>query len=108
MKVMLRSMWPSVMNIRMSPRSLQSLVSSPLTTSRLSANGLPASSGTNTLDFMCFFLFWLISLPAIWFPIHTVYVFPILSCETLSLVLIPRFNCCFVSLLECPADFVRC
>ena len=23
---------------------------------------------------MCFFLFWLISLPAIWFPIHTVYV----------------------------------
>jgi len=34
------------------------------------ANNLPESSGTTTRDFMCFFLFWLISLPAIWFPIH--------------------------------------
>ncbi|ELU45939.1 uridine permease Fui1 [Rhizoctonia solani AG-1 IA] len=42
--VMLRSMWPT--------------------------NSMPESSGTNTRDFMCFFLFWLISLPAIWFPIH--------------------------------------
>ena len=25
---------------------------------------------------MCFFLFWLISLPAIWFPIHKMYVLP--------------------------------
>lgn len=33
---------------------------------------MPASSGTNTRDFMCFFLFWLISLPAIWLPIHKV------------------------------------
>ncbi|KAK7677633.1 hypothetical protein QCA50_019324 [Cerrena zonata] len=33
---------------------------------------MPASSGTNTRDFMCFFLFWLISLPAIWFPIHKI------------------------------------
>jgi hypothetical protein len=38
------------------------------------ANSLPESSGTNTRDFMCFFLFWLISLPAIWFPIHKMYV----------------------------------
>ncbi|KZV72774.1 NCS1 nucleoside transporter family [Peniophora sp. CONT] len=51
MKVMLRSMWPSVQNI---------------------PNHLPASSGTTTRDFMCFFLFWLISLPAIWFPIHKI------------------------------------
>ncbi|TFK25266.1 hypothetical protein FA15DRAFT_693882 [Coprinopsis marcescibilis] len=51
MKVMLRAMWPSVANI---------------------PNGMPESSGTNTLDFMCFFLFWLISLPAIWFPIHQI------------------------------------
>ena len=36
------------------------------------ANSMPASSGTNTRDFMCFFLFWLISLPAIWMPIHKV------------------------------------
>ncbi|KAN0131668.1 Permease for cytosine/purines, uracil, thiamine, allantoin domain containing protein [Lactarius tabidus] len=51
MKVMLRSIWPSLNNI---------------------PNTMPASSGTNTRDFMCFFLFWLISLPAIWFPIHTI------------------------------------
>ncbi|RPD56001.1 NCS1 nucleoside transporter family [Lentinus tigrinus ALCF2SS1-6] len=49
--VMLRAMWPSVNNI---------------------PNHLPESSGTNTRDFMCFFLFWLISLPAIWFPIHKI------------------------------------
>ncbi|KAJ7634856.1 permease for cytosine/purines, uracil, thiamine, allantoin-domain-containing protein [Roridomyces roridus] len=51
MLVMLRAMWPSVNNI---------------------PNHLPASSGTTTRDFMCFFLFWLISLPAIWFPIHKI------------------------------------
>ncbi|KAJ7512732.1 permease for cytosine/purines, uracil, thiamine, allantoin-domain-containing protein [Mycena galericulata] len=51
MEVMLRSMWPGVNNI---------------------PNHLPASSGTTTRDFMCFFLFWLISLPAIWFPIHQI------------------------------------
>ncbi|KAF8903375.1 permease for cytosine/purines, uracil, thiamine, allantoin-domain-containing protein [Gymnopilus junonius] len=50
-KVMLRAMWPSVNDI---------------------PNHLPESSGTNTRDFMCFFLFWLISLPAIWFPIHQI------------------------------------
>ncbi|KAF8621687.1 hypothetical protein AX15_007586, partial [Amanita polypyramis BW_CC] len=51
MKVMLRAIWPSVNNI---------------------PNHLPASSGTTTRDFMSFFLFWLISLPAIWIPIHKV------------------------------------
>ncbi|KAJ6470109.1 permease for cytosine/purines, uracil, thiamine, allantoin-domain-containing protein [Mycena vitilis] len=51
MLVMLRAMWPSVNNI---------------------PNHLPASSGTTTKDFMAFFLFWLISLPAIWFPIHQI------------------------------------
>ncbi|KAF9482302.1 hypothetical protein BDN70DRAFT_443613 [Pholiota conissans] len=50
-KVMLRAMWPSVNRI---------------------PNHMPESSGTNTRDFMCFFLFWLISLPAIWFPIHQI------------------------------------
>lgn len=49
--VMLRAIWPSVNNIK---------------------NTLPESSGTTTRDFMCFFLFWLISLPAIWFPIHKI------------------------------------
>lgn len=38
----------------------------------LAANHLPASSGTTTRDFMCFFIFWLISLPAIWLPLHKV------------------------------------
>ncbi|KAG9221692.1 hypothetical protein CCMSSC00406_0005605 [Pleurotus cornucopiae] len=54
-RVMLTAMWPSVQNI---------------------PNRLPASSGTTTRDFMCFFLFWLISLPAIWFPIHKMHVEP--------------------------------
>ncbi|KAG1876369.1 permease for cytosine/purines, uracil, thiamine, allantoin-domain-containing protein [Suillus subluteus] len=47
--VMLRAMWPSI-------------------------NDLP-SSGTDTRDFLCFFLFWLISLPVIWFPVHKVATF---------------------------------
>ncbi|KZT63185.1 NCS1 nucleoside transporter family [Daedalea quercina L-15889] len=49
--VMLRTIWPSIENI---------------------PNSMPASSGTTTRDFMCFFLFWLISLPAIWMPLHKV------------------------------------
>ena len=40
------------------------------------ANGLPESAGITTRDFLCFFLFSLISLPAIWFPIHQMYVLP--------------------------------
>ncbi|KAF2681804.1 hypothetical protein K458DRAFT_309189 [Lentithecium fluviatile CBS 122367] len=35
------------------------------------ANGIP-SSGTNTVAFASFFLFWLGSLPAIWFPVHKI------------------------------------
>lgn len=35
-------------------------------------NSLPASSNTNTRDFLSFFLFWLCSLPAIWFPVHQI------------------------------------
>ena len=35
-------------------------------------NHLPESSGTNSRDFLSFFLFWLCSLPAIWFPVHKI------------------------------------
>ncbi|KAJ8595846.1 NCS1 nucleoside transporter family [Rhizopogon salebrosus TDB-379] len=49
--VMLRAIWPSVDNI---------------------PNSMPASSGTNTRDFMCFIIFWIISLPLIWPPVHTI------------------------------------
>ncbi|KIJ55807.1 hypothetical protein M422DRAFT_24323 [Sphaerobolus stellatus SS14] len=49
--VMLRAMWPSVNNI---------------------PNRLPESAGITSRDMMGFFLFWLISLPAIWFPIHKI------------------------------------
>ncbi|KAF8518708.1 permease for cytosine/purines, uracil, thiamine, allantoin-domain-containing protein [Hysterangium stoloniferum] len=49
--VMLRAMWPSVNNI---------------------PNHLPASAGITSRDLLAFFLFWLISLPAIWFPIHQI------------------------------------
>ncbi|KAF8299891.1 NCS1 nucleoside transporter family [Clavulina sp. PMI_390] len=51
MIVMLRAIWPSVENI---------------------PNGLPDSAGITTRDMLGFFLFWFISLPAIWFPIHKI------------------------------------
>ncbi|KZO94308.1 hypothetical protein CALVIDRAFT_539063 [Calocera viscosa TUFC12733] len=35
-------------------------------------NSMPASSGINTRDYVSFFLFWLLSLPAIWFPVHQI------------------------------------
>ena len=35
-------------------------------------NTMPQSSGTDTMDFVSFFLFWLCSLPAIWFPVHQI------------------------------------
>lgn len=50
-KLMIRSIWPEFENL---------------------PNGLPASSNTNTRDFLSFFLFWLCSLPAIWFPVHKI------------------------------------
>ncbi|ESZ90855.1 uracil permease [Sclerotinia borealis F-4128] len=34
-------------------------------------NGIP-NSGTNTVAFVSFFLFWFCSLPAIWFPVHKI------------------------------------
>ncbi|KAI9644008.1 uracil permease [Ciborinia camelliae] len=34
-------------------------------------NGIP-NSGTNTADFVSFFIFWFCSLPAIWFPVHKI------------------------------------
>ncbi|KAG2156837.1 permease for cytosine/purines, uracil, thiamine, allantoin-domain-containing protein [Suillus bovinus] len=49
--VMLRAMWPSIDNL---------------------PNSMPASSGTDTQSFLGFFLFWLISLPVIWLPVHKV------------------------------------
>lgn len=35
-------------------------------------NGLSASAGVDTKGFVSFFLFWLLSLPALWFPVHKV------------------------------------
>ena len=35
-------------------------------------NSMPANNGTNTRDYVSFFLFWLCSLPAIWFPVHQI------------------------------------
>ena len=34
-------------------------------------NGIP-NSGTTTKNFLSFFIFWLCSLPAIWFPVHKI------------------------------------
>ncbi|TLS28384.1 hypothetical protein PpBr36_01439 [Pyricularia pennisetigena] len=35
-------------------------------------NTFPEGSGTTTADYVSFFLFWLVSLPAIWFPVHKI------------------------------------
>ncbi|QIW95463.1 hypothetical protein AMS68_000981 [Peltaster fructicola] len=37
-----------------------------------SMNSMPVASGTNTRDFVSFFLFWLGSLPFLWFPVHKI------------------------------------
>jgi NCS1 family nucleobase:cation symporter-1 len=49
-QLMISAIWPSFTNL---------------------PNGIP-SSGTNTRDFVSFFIFWLCSLPAIWFPVHQI------------------------------------
>ncbi|EYE92368.1 nucleobase cation symporter-1 family protein [Aspergillus ruber CBS 135680] len=49
--LMIRSIWPSYGNLR---------------------NTLPSSAGVDTMNFVSFFLFWLCSLPALWFPIHKI------------------------------------
>ncbi|KAI0197611.1 permease for cytosine/purines, uracil, thiamine, allantoin-domain-containing protein [Astrocystis sublimbata] len=35
-------------------------------------NTFAADSGTTTADYASFFIFWLVSLPAIWFPVHQI------------------------------------
>nr|POE47813.1 uracil permease [Quercus suber] len=37
-----------------------------------SRNTMSLSSGTNTRDFVSFFIFWLCSLPFLWFPVHKI------------------------------------
>ncbi|KAL3425796.1 hypothetical protein PVAG01_02587 [Phlyctema vagabunda] len=48
--LMISAIWPSYKNV---------------------PNGIPGS-GTTTKDFVSFFIFWLVSLPAIWFPVHKI------------------------------------
>ncbi|KAK3722378.1 uracil permease [Vermiconidia calcicola] len=52
--LMIRSIWPS-WDKYAGPKS-----------------SMPASSGTNTRDFVSFFLFWAGSLPFLWFPVHKI------------------------------------
>lgn len=66
MLVMLRAIWPSINNLR----KISILVASGKRLILCLANHLSESSGTTSKDLLCFFLFWVISLPAIWFPIH--------------------------------------
>ncbi len=53
-KLMIRSIWPSWDDYALGG----------------SKNTMPASSGTDTRDFVSFFLFWAGSLPFLWFPVH--------------------------------------
>ncbi|OQV01653.1 hypothetical protein CLAIMM_06969 isoform 2 [Cladophialophora immunda] len=56
--LMIRSIWPSFYTLH---------------------NGIP-DSGTNTRDFVGFFIFWVASLPAIWLPVHKIrYLFMVKS-----------------------------
>jgi NCS1 family nucleobase:cation symporter-1 len=48
---MIRSIWPSYNNL---------------------PNTIPAGAGVTTQQFVSFFLFWLFSLPALWFPIYKI------------------------------------
>ena len=48
---MIRSIWPSYNDL---------------------PNHIPASSQVTTRDFVSYFLFWLLSLPALWFPVHKI------------------------------------
>jgi NCS1 family nucleobase:cation symporter-1 len=48
--LMIEAIWPSFTNVH---------------------NGIP-NSGTSTKAFVSFFIFWLCSLPAIWFPVHKI------------------------------------
>ncbi|KAH8426237.1 nucleobase cation symporter-1 family protein [Aspergillus melleus] len=49
--IMISAIWPSYANL---------------------PNTIPASSGVDTKGFVSFFLFWLLSLPALWFPVHKI------------------------------------
>ncbi|KAJ5755713.1 hypothetical protein N7533_005256 [Penicillium manginii] len=49
--LMIRSIWPSYNNL---------------------PNTIPAGAGVTTQQFVSFFLFWLFSLPALWFPIYKI------------------------------------
>lgn len=48
---MIQAIWPSYKNL---------------------PNGIPTSAGVTTQEFVSFFLFWLLSLPALWFPIYKI------------------------------------
>ncbi|KAN0086485.1 putative uridine permease Fui1 [Elaphomyces granulatus] len=49
--LMIESIWPSYSNL---------------------PNSMPANAGTDTKNYLGFFLFWLCSLPFIWFPVHQI------------------------------------
>ena len=49
--LMIRSIWTSYINV---------------------PNSMPKGSGTDTMNYVSFFLFWAFSLPAIWFPVHKI------------------------------------
>ena len=66
---------------RYSSVSATSVVDTPASLLDRAANGLPESAGITTRDFLCFFLFCLISLPAIWFPIHQMCVLLTVNCR---------------------------
>lgn len=75
--LMIRSIWNSWRDVSLpSPSIEQELHSNAVLQEDTQGpggikNGIPGS-GTNTVAFASFFLFWLGSLPAIWFPVHKI------------------------------------
>lgn len=70
--IMIRSIWKSW--VCLTPGGVQP--SYPSTDTLQDRETIPntfsESSGTTTADWVSFFIFWLCSLPAIWFPVHQI------------------------------------
>lgn len=69
---MIRSIWKSWVSIRAetSTRCARSLTIEQ--DREMVANTFPAGSGSTTADYASFVIFWILSLPALWFPVHKV------------------------------------
>lgn len=72
---MIRSIWKSWVSEKWEWRVAQVfglLTAAVQDRETISPGAFENTEGTSTADFVSFFLFWLLSLPAIWFPVHKI------------------------------------